>query len=133
MGTNYYFHKPLENVCECCGRSDPPEIIHIGKSSWGWCFGLHVIPEEGINDLPDWQSKWSEGTIKNEYGDVIDKEEMLSIITERSHPVQSKWDKFDYQFNHAVPGPKNLVRHKLDSHCLSHGEGTWDCITGKFS
>ena len=42
MGTNYYFEDSSE-VCECCGRG--AESLHIGKSSGGWCFSLHVMPE----------------------------------------------------------------------------------------
>ncbi len=55
MGTNYYLHEKPD--CECCGR--PFEALHIGKSSSGWCFSLHVMPEDMINTLDDWRSKWS--------------------------------------------------------------------------
>lgn len=65
MGTNYYLEpKP---PCQCCGR--PFEQLHIGKSSAGWCFALHVIPERGIKDLDDWVRIWSqpEARIVDEY------------------------------------------------------------------
>jgi len=54
MGTNYYLYPA--SPCKACGRSY--EAKHIGKSSAGWCFLLHVIPEEGINDLEDWKKLW---------------------------------------------------------------------------
>lgn len=38
MGTNYYLHS--QDPCEHCGRSYPE--LHIGKSSAGWVFALHV-------------------------------------------------------------------------------------------
>ena len=62
MGTNYY----LTEDCECCGRAFPD--LHIGKSSGGWCFSLHVIPSEGLNSLDEWESRFSCGVITNEYG-----------------------------------------------------------------
>src|SRR6478609_5246869 len=82
MGTNYYLH---ENVCPHCGRSD--ERLHIGKSSYGWVFALHVMPDSGIHGLPDWIDRWLKpGTlIRDEYGTEIKPEGMLKKITERSH------------------------------------------------
>lgn len=126
MGTNYYFHR---DICPMCGKAD--ETFHIGKSSYGWCFSLHVIPEEGINDLPDWEKMWESGIIADEYGKRLKPVEMKDIITRRgSKPViSSEW----YSKNHAIPGPNGLARHKLDpQHCVKHGEGTWDCILGEF-
>jgi len=114
MSTNYYLHK--EPPCECCGR--PYESLHIGKSSAGWAFSLHVIPEDGINDLDDWEALWSEdgAYITDEYDMTIQPDEMMSIITERS------WHD----------GP--LLRHQIDgSFCIAHGRGTWDLIPGEFS
>jgi hypothetical protein len=131
MGTNYYLHKPLCNVCKHCGHGDEPEVLHIGKSSRGWCFSLHVEPEEGIHDLEDWFQVWEEGTIKSEYGDVVSPVEMLSIITERG--CQSSKTNFDYNKNHSVLGPADLMRHAIGYGCLKHGKGTWDCISGEFS
>lgn len=110
MGTNYYHHKAAP--CPTCGHQDEPR--HIGKSSGGWVFALHVYPEQGISDLPDWQREWATGTIKNEYGDTLTPQEMLSRITERS----KEW----------------LRRDRIDGrHCVGHGSGTWDLIVGEFS
>ena len=131
MGTNYYWYK--KSPCICCGR--PYEPLHIGKSSGGWCFSLHVIPEEGINDLPDWEELWTvlDSKIKDEYGREILPSEMLENIIDRGRDKPPS-DDFDYERNYAVPGPNNLARHKLDGkHCVKHGNGTWDCITGEFS
>lgn len=131
MGTNFYLHK--DAPCPTCGHCKD-EPLHIGKSSFGWCFSLHVMPELGINDLEDWIALWSApgAHIKDEYGDSITAAQMLSRITERAgRHVEN--DLFDYDRNRAEPGPKGLVRHQIGPHCVKHGEGTWDCIKGEFS
>lgn len=127
MGTNYYLSE--RPVCQCCGRDYPP--LHIGKSSSGWCFSLHVIPEEGINCLEDWERRFAGGIITTEYGNTLSPAEMSDVIRNRS------WDRkgsFDYRSNHAEEGPSGFARHRIDFvHCVGHGDGTWDYITGEFS
>jgi hypothetical protein len=133
MGTNYYLYKKTN--CECCGR--PFDPMHIGKSSSGWCFSLHIIPEDNINTLEDWKLLWNKqgSIIRDEYDKVISVVEMEDIITNRSWVKNTnKKDQQWYLENHADQGPKNLARHKIDGrHCIGHGEGTWDYIVGEFS
>jgi hypothetical protein len=145
MGTNYYLHEKAD--CECCGR--PFEQLHIGKSSGGWCFSLHVIPEEGINTIEDWIAKWSAPgvQIRNEYNDFVEPHEMLAVICDRRGSRHSgdgwdtDWWKWGYSseehfhsMNHSLRGPNGLLRHQVDGrHCIGQGEGTWDYITGEFS
>ncbi len=135
MGTNYYLihRKP---TCHCCGHKKEP--LHIGKSSYGWCFSLHVEP--GIEDFPPdlygWEVLFGSDKyyIEDEYGDKLTVDEMMDEITKRSHPNPNSWDDYRLEDNGAEPGPNNLVRHKVDGrHCVGHGEGTWDYITGEFS
>ena len=117
MGTNYYLHD--REPCSHCGREFPSK--HIGKSSWGWCFGLHVIPEDGIATLDDWRDEWAQpgAYIVDEYGSRVSVEEMERIITQRAK-------------THSARG--GLVRHHIDDRlCVGHGEGTWDYIVGEFS
>ncbi len=76
MGTNYYLRK---SKCKECGNE---EEIHIGKSSFGWTFALHIYPEKGINNLKDWAEDWKRGKIYNEYNRRIYLLEMFDIITE---------------------------------------------------
>lgn len=132
MGTNYYLHK--KPACECCGRSFEP--LHIGKSSGGWCFTLHVIPEDNINDLDDWRTRWNVpgAFIRNEYGEKVSISDMEDIITKRSWAKVPSEGAAWYTANHAEPGSNNLARHLVDGrHCVKHGAGTWDCVTGEFS
>jgi hypothetical protein len=127
MGTNYYLHY---NKCDKCGRF---KERHIGKSSGGWCFGLHVYPEEHINDLPEWEFLWQTGEIFDEYGEKITPTEMKRIITERKWNG-SNLDKTWFSRNSAEPGPNDLARFQIDGkHCIGHGAGTWDLEVGDFS
>lgn len=139
MGTNYYLHK--KPPCEACGHEPAP--LHIGKSSGGWCFSLHVIPEIGINTLKDWRKEWSAAgaVIRNEYGDILTPQEMEDVITKRASSRQ--WmdfansyykDETDFHArNHSERGPNNLLRHRIGPHCIGHGDGAWDYIVGDFS
>lgn len=134
MGTNYYWYE--KDGCSACGRDFEP--LHIGKSSGGWCFSLHVYPDKDINTLKDWQLKYrASGIIKDEYGDIISSEEIDKIITNRVYPHSRQHMEecgFDFDTNCAEPGPNNLARYKIDSrHCIGHGEGTWDYLIGYFS
>lgn len=129
MGTNYYLEQ--RGPCGECGRTFAP--LHIGKSSAGWCFSLHVIPESNINSLEDWEREWAmPGTrIVDEYNDTVSVEEMRATITERlgkSGPHAPHW----YTQNSAIPGPNGLARSALGSHCVGHGPGTWDLTPGEF-
>jgi len=135
MGTNFYLYD--QPPCEKCGRPFKPK--HIGKSSAGWCFTLHVEPDEGIHDLGDWRERWAKPAayIENEYGDRISPEEMDSIITKRgpgrhTPDEPDPWSPRDYEQNYAVPGPNGLVRHRIGRFCVGHGEGTWDLVVGEF-
>lgn len=140
MGTNYY---SVKRGAETLSSDDfwtlydqgGDDVLHIGKSSGGWCFSLHVIPERGINDLWDWIAIVldPDRIIIDEYRDTIEFNRLWSIITARSSSRQSTWSAEDYRRNCAEPGPNNLVRHVIGHGCLGHGLGTWDCIEGRFS
>jgi hypothetical protein len=103
MGTNFYHVTESKPACECCKRPYEEERLHIGKSSGGWAFSLHVIPEMGINTLADWVDRWNiPGTyIEDEYGDRLTIGEMFSRIAERKgslmrHPGSIAVGTYDY-------------------------------------
>lgn len=150
MGTNFYLHRE-PSVCPACGHDSGPPPLHIGKSSFGWCFSLHVEPDDPSHpqSLDDWVRLFEDTpcVIKNEYGDVIDQDKMVAVICGRGRdgsyvssrdpndpvPGYASMEEF-YRANHAVPGPYGLSRHEVDGrHCVGHGPGTWDLIVGEFS
>lgn len=139
MGTNYYWHN--NPPCPTCGHAEEPK--HIGKSSAGWVFSLHVYPDEHLYDLDDWERMWTDGAIRDEYGDSVTVDEMRAIITARGRPERwdevpamcSSWDQF-HRDNFSEKGPEGLVCTDIarsDGRCLKHGAGTWDCFVGDFS
>jgi len=141
MGTNYYLKK---EKCEHCGRGDPD--LHIGKSSAGWVFLMHVceVNPDGVNidDLQGWQDLWNrpDTAIENEYGDIITPKEMIKIITERSWP-RDRTKYYGYKSwqdmlteNYAEEGPNGLLIPVLDPvRCVAHGPGTMAWMRGEFS
>lgn len=136
MGTNYYLQF---GPCECCKYKRPD--YHIGKSSSGWAFALHVDPDQDINSLNDVYELCKQGKIVNEYEEVLNIAELKNVIENRSWKPErvygDKWYKNEIEFlrlNCAVKGPNNLMRSQIDHiHCIGHGTGTWDLITGEFS
>lgn len=130
MSTNYYI-KEKSMLGE---KFD--HLIHIGLSSYGWCFQLHVIPEKGINNLDDWKKIFklidnNKSHIVDEYDRKISYNEMIRIIENRnidnSNQISScKKNNAEYELN-------NLKRSTLDSRCIGHGNGTYDYIVGDFS
>jgi hypothetical protein len=131
MGTNYYLNKPR---CPECGRRDR---LHIGKSSYGWTFSLHVIPEKDINGLYDWVMLWMNPNnwVEDEYGNVVGEGVILRCIMHRvgsgdSIIHDSNW----LANNHAQrDGYSGLIRHKIELSCIGHGDGPYDLIKGDFS
>lgn len=130
MGTNYYFVKgqhfpehndshPLNGLLKY-GTGRPP-MIHVGKSSLGWCFSLRVYPTSGVHTLADWKNMaeklLSEGwRIEDEYGEAHTPDELWREVE------RVDWNR------------PNLNRRDLENnHCIGHGEGLYDYVVGDFS
>ena len=126
MGTNYFLHKESPSKCVTCKHDPDKEVLHIGKSSYGWCFSLHIIPERGINSLEDWVGLWGQpGTkILNEYDEEVLPEDMLKIITTRG---PGKWAPERMELQRHAP------YHKENPGTVREGPGSYDLILGDFS
>lgn len=154
MGTNFY----LEYSGRMPAAFKVPRI-HIGKSSAGWCFALHVYPTrlyeselpETIDPRPVNLGQWigllestaanASARIVDEYGSTLTVAEMVETITDRAWSRVSDFPNRLYRteaefhrINRSERGPNGLLRHQIgDSHCIAHGDGTWDLIVGDFS
>lgn len=84
MGNNYYLHR---DVCSLCKRGS--DILHIGKSSYGWLFSLHVEDPNPVDPTPSTLEEWikllsdPQNVIKDEYDIEVSLEEFLKIIKDR--------------------------------------------------
>ncbi len=135
MGTNYYIVAANALRDPTSLPVGPGPALHIGKSSGGWCFALHVYPNEPEKpqSLDDWRMAFETGTIVDEYGSVETPADMLGLIVDRPAKLCT-WSRREYEQNQGEPGPNGLVRHKpLPGHCIGHGDGTYDLIVGDFS
>ena len=116
MGTNYY---EIIDCCDKCGRGS--EELHIGKSSMGWPFAIHVIPHMGLNSWKNWYERLSKGgVIKDEYGSVVSLQELDAIVIEtrkekdRPHVLECYRD---------YPNFKKMDNETGDQLCI--GEFSW--------
>lgn len=130
-----------KEFCVRIENSNTEILLEIGRSSYGWCFALNIIPERRISNLEDWKSLWRTPgvTIYDEYDSKYSPEEMENIIVNRS--MNRDWDGSDWwkcggsylsekhfhEINHSERGPNGLLRASLDhTFCVGHGSGTWD-------
>lgn len=98
MGTNFY----------CAGPGD--EHLHIGKSSIGWKFGFHAVPEFDLISWKAWRAFLKRNVIFDEYGTRIPMDEFERRVEERGddpicrvaptpHQIEIGWggeDRFRY-------------------------------------
>lgn len=114
MGMNYYL--TLRNQTdlpynELWGLPYPR--LHIGKSSYGWAFALHVYPDSEVRPkgLQAWRELFSnpDFCIVDEEGRKISSREMLNVILDR-----------DYRDRHLVD----------NIHCIGYGDGSYDLCIG---
>ena len=149
MGTNYYLKYPdvVESECHCCGNKvDKQKTRHIGKSSGGWYFSLHVQPEDGLHNFEDWlreiiSTTQVGGFVEDEYCGVVELHRLIDIVTARSglnqRPIYPNMFYASEQEmlsrNNAEYGLNGLLKHIADGkHCIGHGNGTVSHIIGEF-
>lgn len=111
MPLNYYLYKTMDNP------------IHIGQSTYGWCFALHVYPEKGINTFDDWKEilEQDSAEIKDEYDNIIPLVNLLNVITSRK---DGHWCSIG-----RTPSRHNIIEGNPS---IGSGKGSWDYFTGEF-
>ncbi len=135
MGTNYYLRLP---ACAHCGHV--PAELHVGKSSSGWNFGLRIYPKiddapddrlkgfnvDEIRELDDWRPLFERFPIFDEYNCYVTPTEMISEITERSHPSGLA--------SRLTAGPALMGPYHDPKHTPTFvGRGTYDLCAYEFS
>jgi hypothetical protein len=138
MGTNYYWIK--DKVLNDPDFDLEAVGIHIGKSSAGWAFSLHVTDE--IKSLDDWVDKWATGIIVNEYNEEITPEDMLACITQgrcRNHEAEgsdpmgyASWEEFHRKNGSFRDNETGCLRIRVGGRCVANGKESYDLVEGSF-
>lgn len=131
MGTNYYLVLSGNLLDRLAGREE--EVLHIGKSSGGWCFGLQYLPELGLKSLADWYKLFvrDNNRILDEYDRDVTVEDMIKCITRGGWKPPTPEQRARSNLKTC---PKGFLRHPLDGNiCVAHGSGSWDMISGEFT
>lgn len=104
MGTNYYM-RTRSTTCKCCQRANEEDIIHIGKSSWGWTFSFMGYTKEWhvprIESYKDWKMTLSnpDTYIMNEYDEEVSKEEFFEMVEDKQKEKGNRNHAEDYTEN----------------------------------
>lgn len=115
MGTNYY---QLIDRCEHCGRAR--ENRHIGKSSAGWTFSFHAIPEDNVNSYQDWLREFAISPwIQDEYGDLITVEDFKKMVEAKR---ESPYNHTTYCEQHHPEHAARDCHLDNEGHSFSKGE-----------
>jgi hypothetical protein len=136
MGTNYYAVSKKENFTEtelshlADDLDDDEVIIHLGKSSGGWRFSLHVYPEIGLMSWNDILTI-AENSVRilDEYEEEVTLDFFIDVVTDR------KWGRVSSDEDYMID-KHGLRIHPIDnSHCIGNGgeNETFDYIKGNFS
>jgi hypothetical protein len=127
----------LEVECDCGFTHMMPEMLHIGKDSYGWKFMLHSIPQKGLVDFKSWsQMLDSCQSIYDEYGDMVSTNKMKAIILKVNNHKPSQEEK-DRMIKFA-----DMNGYELDRECwlfsnkrdIEQGrDGNYSVVEGVFS
>ena len=80
MGTNYFIHEPK---CDHCGHQ--PELVHIGKSSYGWKFLFHATDD--CVTKQDWEHRLLEKQIVDEYNRFVTYTEFFEMVEAKQQGI----------------------------------------------
>lgn len=143
MGTNYYLYlksdyEVISNYFKVRKNNNlfnfaeyeflSPIRIHIGKSSCGWKFCLHIYPNHNINSFKDWYDilQNDEYIITDEYNEVISINKMINIITKKPR-VYKKEDTGKIIDNQYIVSEVGLLQHSYQGFIVVKNE-TYDYL-----
>jgi len=106
MGTNYYAQ---QDSCRHCGRCNKYDRYHIGKSSGGWNFSLHVkgpqehaanheLPEGKFSCLEDWKhflsaiAKAEHESLQRVKRQLFDQKELVKKLRKRNTLLEEQYE-----------------------------------------
>ena len=100
MGTNFY-----TTGDPTCDNPEHTATLHIGKSSGGWKFGFHAIPDLGLTSWEAWRTFLAGRTITDEYGTRLSLAEFTKKVEERWTP-----EGLDRPICRVSPTPEEIRR-----------------------
>lgn len=102
MGTNFYYIEEVKfNSFILLNQ------IHIGKSSFGWCFGLRTCEENQLLTWDDWKMFLQHKQIVDEYNNPWSLHDFIKKVEDR---------------------PQDSKRHSKIGYCRRWGIGPWDMM-----
>lgn len=167
MGTNYYavMNKSKFTETEILDMQSEEEhieledgefLVHLGKSSFGWRFSLHIYPASGIMNWFDLQNIIHQGiVIYDEYGEEVPYDVFCGIVMDRNRDMEFPMkilanrntpDKFeileggilggyvivndDYEYfdatGYSLDKKGNIITPIDGRHCIGNGRNTED-------
>lgn len=81
MGTNYYVDDD-----PTCNNPAHTKVLHIGKSSRGWKFGFHAIPDHQppLTSWAAWREFLAVRPIRDEYGQRLTFAAFTRVVEDRA-------------------------------------------------
>ena len=110
--------------------------LHIGKSSYGWIFGLHVFPDLGLNTYEDWEKLLPYGKIRDEYMEPHTCYQFVEMLYDKVNRAKKQPPREENTLspNDSFVCPEsNLFRRKGHDFIVNNTHPLCDYLTGYFS
>lgn len=128
MGTNYEVRDD-----PTCDNPAHTKTLHIGKSSAGWKFSFHAIPdhEPPLTTWKAWQEFLEGRTVVDEYGREMTLEEFRPVVEQRGIPrdldrpichVNPTAQEIRVGFGGRVPSPDSRGYHDPEGYDFWEGD-----------
>lgn len=137
INNGYIWHNQFYNTLEDLAK-DYYEEIHVGKSSAGWVFLLHIHPDKNIYSLEDYCNIWYDPNIAlyNEYDELISPKQLEHTICDRAleddRLTQAEIKQFCKENQCRYDASYGLFRYDLDEFTIPTSK-SYDITTKDFS